>query len=202
MWVNAARTSTRGLETGTLWIGECTVLLICLIFEWKHGLFQHGCIYQKLTDRNTSFVPYPLISWLISVNFDLLWYFFQPLWWGCGTDSPPCRLSGFILIKWWWQQLLHTATVICSDDFVKSLSDICISSFLLRDELGSWVDCLSRTCPSVCPSVLILCFFCTPGYSGSCGRWRLLLMASGKNISWKWSSIYNCGSLSKVFKRY
>lgn len=91
MWVNAARTSTvRGLETGTLWIGECSVLLICLIFEWKRGLFQHGCIYQKLADRNTSFAPYPLISWLISVNFDLLWYFFQALWWGCGTDSAPC----------------------------------------------------------------------------------------------------------------
>ena len=59
----------------------------------------------------------------------------------CGPFQPRPFYDS-ILIKWWWQQLLP-ATVICSDDFMKSLWDIYISSFLLGDELGSWVDCLS-----------------------------------------------------------
>lgn len=87
---------------------------------------------------------------------DLIWYFFEFIWWGWGVDEglSHARLSDIILIKQRWQQRLQPDSVVCRSDFMKSLWDLHkpymhVCWFLLRDGvLNRWS---SIVCPSVCP---------------------------------------------------
>lgn len=131
---NAVRTnSMRGRGTGRLWIGECTLFLICLIFEWQHWSYyeQMCCLGHPIEWVKTKipeFCSRPSNCWVTS-SLRWLWpALFSSsidtvrLWSRCRVLF--CQAPRHCSDKWRWQQLLRTSAVTCTDGFIKILSEI------------------------------------------------------------------------------
>lgn len=195
---SAVRTSSkRGLGTGRQWIGECTVSLISLIFQWKHSnYFGVDVLFRSPIKHKDTSILLQSIELLgdLSHDFDLLWFLSPLLWWGCGADAgfSHARLPGSAQVNGdgnkCFTQVLSSAVRISIKLSLTHLKS-CLLTFsetLGPEDLYKWSLALVHLCLSSVCKLFQSCPLSVPkvtwsaAWDGDC-FWRLLGKTPVKN---------------------